>query len=184
MSSRCPMALRPWRDRAYLVRGVTLGSIPSLCEVVLTETSLSGWGAVWQHRAVSWLWSAKEMAQCINVLERALYLVLRKFLPYLRARYVLIRCDNKSAVHHVNHQGGTRPTQLLQVAWQLLIRAFPYFICRGNRMLWRIFSPAETSFGRMASPPRGNEGNIGQVWYGRGGCLLQNPPHIALSGSH
>ena len=120
VSSRCLMALRPWRDRAYLVRGVTLGSIPSRREVVVTDASLSGWGAVWQHRAVSGLWSAQ--AQHINVLElRAIHLALRKFLPYLRGRHVLIRCENKSAVYNVNHQGGIRSIQSLQVA------GFPLF---------------------------------------------------------
>ena len=46
---------------------------------------------------------AQEMAQHIHVLElRAVYLALRKFLPYLRGRHVLVRCD-KSAVYHVNY---------------------------------------------------------------------------------
>ncbi|CAL8366216.1 unnamed protein product [Boreogadus saida] len=53
VSSQCLLALQPWRHRAYLAKGVTLGLIPSRREVVVTDPSLSGWGAVWQHRAVT-----------------------------------------------------------------------------------------------------------------------------------
>uniref|UniRef100_UPI0037E7B013 uncharacterized protein n=1 Tax=Semicossyphus pulcher TaxID=241346 RepID=UPI0037E7B013 len=127
VSSRCLLTLRPWRDRAHLAKGVSLGSIPSRREVVVTNASPSGWGAVWQRRAVRGLWSAQEAAEHINVLElRAIHLALRNFLPYLRGRHVLIRSDNKSAVYHVNGQGGTRSTQSLHVAQQLLVWAFPH----------------------------------------------------------
>ncbi|XP_074481579.1 uncharacterized protein LOC141761839 [Sebastes fasciatus] len=128
VSSRCLLALRPWRAGAYLARGISLGSIPSRREVVVTDASPSGWGAVWQHRAIRGLWTAQEAAEHINVLElRAIYLALRKFLPHLRGRHVVVRSDNKSAVYHVNRQGGTRSTRLLQVARRLLVWAFPCF---------------------------------------------------------
>ncbi len=41
---------------------------------------------------VSGLWSAQEMAELCHI-----YLALRKFLPYLRGRCVLVRSENKSA---------------------------------------------------------------------------------------
>ncbi|CAL8366213.1 unnamed protein product [Boreogadus saida] len=53
VSSQYLLALQPWRRRAYLAKGVTLGLIPSRREVVVTDPSLSGWGAEWQHRAVT-----------------------------------------------------------------------------------------------------------------------------------
>ncbi|XP_074470437.1 uncharacterized protein LOC141754903 [Sebastes fasciatus] len=128
VSCRCLLALRPWRAGAYLARGISLGSIPSRREVVVTDASPSGWGAVWQHRAIRGLWTAQEAAEHINVLElRAIYLALRKFLPRLRGRHVIVRSDNKSAVYHVNRQGGTRSPRLLQVARRLLVWAFPCF---------------------------------------------------------
>ncbi|XP_074483968.1 uncharacterized protein LOC141763298 [Sebastes fasciatus] len=128
VSCRCLLALRPWRAGAYLARGISLGSIPSRREVVVTDASPSGWGAVWQHRAIRGLWTAQEAAEHINVLElRAIYLALRKFLPHLRGRHVIVRSDNKSAVYHVNRQGGTRSPRLLQVARRLLVWAFPCF---------------------------------------------------------
>ena len=58
VSSQCLLALQPWRRRAYLAKGVTLGSISSRREVVVTDASPSGWGTVWQHRAVRGLWSS------------------------------------------------------------------------------------------------------------------------------
>ena len=71
------------------------------------------------------LWLGGSVAALCNVLKlRAIYLALREFLPYLRGRHVLVRCDNKSAVYNVNHQGSA---QSLQVAQQLLVWALPYF---------------------------------------------------------
>lgn len=72
----------------------------------------------------------------------AIYWVLQKFLLLLKGRHVLVQSDNKSAVYHVNHQGGTSSTLSLQVARQLLIWAFPRFFptlvpcnCHGHKNL-------------------------------------------------
>ena len=128
VSGRCLLALQPWRAKAFLTKGVSLGSIPSRREVVVTDASPSGWGAVWRHRTVRGLWTAQEMAEHINVLElRAIYYALKQLLPHLRARHVLIRSDNMSAVYNVNHQGGTRSTPSLRVARCLLRWAYPRF---------------------------------------------------------
>ena len=129
VSSSCLLTLRPWRSRALLSRGVPLGSVPSRREVVVTDASATGWGAVWQRRTVRGLWSREEAAMHINVLElRAIMLALQHFAAHLKGRHVLVRCDNKSAVFHVNRQGGTRSALSLRVARQLLTWAFPRFL--------------------------------------------------------
>ena len=176
VSSQCLLALQPWRRRAFLAKGVALGSIPSRHEVVVTDASLSGWGAVWQHRAVRGLWSAPHRTQHINVLElRAIYLALNQFLPYLRGRHVLVRCDNKSAVYNVNHQGGTRSAQSLQVAQQPLVLCSPslfqpqgYEPSRATEHGGRLSFTPETSVGGVATPPRGSRGNLEQIRHSRG----------------
>ena len=79
--------LSPWRDRAYLAAGVPMGAIPALRELVTTDASLSGWGAVWRGRTAQGRWSAQEGTQHINVLElRAVQLALACFLPRLAGR--------------------------------------------------------------------------------------------------
>ncbi|XP_072219103.1 uncharacterized protein [Leuresthes tenuis] len=129
VSSLCCKALSPWRRRGYLARGVPLGVIPARREVVETDASLSGWGAIWQHRTIKGRWSPQHRWEHINVLElRKIYLALQHFIPVLKGRHVLVRTDSTSAVYHINHQGGTRSKQGLQVSKQLLTWAFPHFL--------------------------------------------------------
>ena len=122
----CLRHLRPWRREAFLSRGVPLGSIPSRREVVTTDASLGGWGAVWQCRTVRGLWSPSQQTLHINVLElQAVWCALRHFLPYLSGKHVLVRTDNTSVVYHINHQGSARSRQSLRVAQLLLHWAHP-----------------------------------------------------------
>ncbi|XP_030293378.1 uncharacterized protein LOC115593839 [Sparus aurata] len=129
VSSPCCRALKPWRRRGYLVGGVPLGVTPARREVVETDASLLGWGAVWQHRTINGRWSTQHRWEHINVLElRAIFFALQHFLPVLKGRHVLIRTDSTSAVYHINHQGGTRSKLGLRVSEQLLTWAFPHFL--------------------------------------------------------
>lgn len=103
-----------------------MGLVVSRREVVTTDACPTGWGAVWQCRAVQGKWSLRERALHINVLElRAVHLALRHFLPHLRGKHVLIQTDNTSVVYHINHQGGSRSAMLLRVSSQLLMWAAP-----------------------------------------------------------
>lgn len=73
--------LRPWRKRIYLTTDVPLGSIPVRRELT-TDASLTGWGALWQHRSVSGEWLPRWRKVHINVLElQTVYLALNHFLP-------------------------------------------------------------------------------------------------------
>ncbi|XP_037536617.1 uncharacterized protein LOC119413633 [Nematolebias whitei] len=122
----CLHALTPWRDEDYLSRGVPMGVVVCRREVVTTDASSMGWGAVWQRRAVQGRWGQRDHSKHINVLElRAVHLALRHFLPHLEGRHVLVRSDNTSVVYHINHQGGTRSAQLLSVSRELLEWASP-----------------------------------------------------------
>ncbi|XP_028302770.1 LOW QUALITY PROTEIN: uncharacterized protein LOC114463422 [Gouania willdenowi] len=129
VSQQCLCALAPWRDRAYLLRGVPIGSVPSRREAVTTDASPSGWGAVWQSRTAQGRWPVEDQGAHINVLElRAVHLALKHFLPHLRDKHVLVRSDNTSTVYHINHQGGTKSARLLEVARELLTWAAPRLI--------------------------------------------------------
>lgn len=126
VSWRCLCHLAPWRNSAYMLRGVPMGVVVSQREVVTTDASPTGWGALWQHMAAQGQWSLPERDLHINVLElRAVHLALMYFLPYLRGRHVLIRSDNTATVYHINHQGGTRSAELLRAARRLLLWAAP-----------------------------------------------------------
>lgn len=124
VSWRCLRVLVPWRNKAYMLSGVPMGVVVSHREVVTTDASPTGWGAVWQHRTAQGLWSVQERDLHINVLElRAVHLALRHFLPYLKKKHVLIRSDNTTAVFHINHQGGVRSAELLKASQDLLMWA-------------------------------------------------------------
>ena len=124
----CIVYLRRWRDNAFLLHGVPLGSVPARREVVTTDASTQGWGAVWQKRSVQGVWCPRWRGRHINVLElRTVSLALKHFLPYLRGKHVLVRTDSTSVVFHVNHQGGTRSLESLREAQRLWTWAYPLF---------------------------------------------------------
>lgn len=122
----CLRTLGPWRSRTFLARGVPMGTVVCRREVVTTDASSLGWGAVWQRRTVQGRWGRQDRSKHINVLElRAVFLALKHFLPHLEGKHVLVRSDNTSVVYHINHQGGTRSAQLLELTQDLLGWAFP-----------------------------------------------------------
>ncbi|XP_041934156.1 uncharacterized protein LOC121696989 [Alosa sapidissima] len=126
VSPACIRALRPWTERRFLLQGVPLGGLPHKRQVISTDASLTGWGAVWEGLSARGVWPPSWTSEHINVLElKAIHLALQRFLPGLRSQHVLVRSDSTSAVYHVNHQGGTRSWRCLQVAEELLSWAWP-----------------------------------------------------------
>ena len=126
VSRACIRALRPWRDREFLLRGVPLGGLPHRRQVLSTDASLTGWGAVWEGRTARGMWQPPWTLEHINVLElKAIHLALQRFLPVLQHQHVLVRTDSTVAVYYVNHQGGTRSQRCLKVAEALLTWAWP-----------------------------------------------------------
>ncbi len=114
----CFHTLKHWSRKDHLLRGVPLGVLPVRREVVTTDASLQGWGAVWRHQNVRGLWHSTQ--QHINVLEmRAVWLALQQFQRQLKDKHVLIRTDNTTVVFYINHQGGTRSQSLLNLAQRL-----------------------------------------------------------------
>ena len=126
VSQACIRALRSWKNREFLLRGVSLGGLPHRRQVISTDASLTGWGAVWEGRSARGIWQPPWTSEHINVLElKAIHLALQRFLPAIQRNHVLVRSDNTSAVYHVNHQGGTKSRRCLQVAEELLTWAWP-----------------------------------------------------------
>lgn len=135
VSRVCVHALAPWQDRAFLLGGAPLGVLPSFRETVATDASQLGWGAVWRGRSAQGRWSPRDRTQHVNVLElRAVHLALRHFLPHLQGKHVLVRSDNRAVVSQINHQGGTKSAQLLQVSQRLLTWATPHLL--SLRAMW------------------------------------------------
>ena len=123
VTTQCMRALSKWRSRSFLSQGVELHRVCRR-ELVCTDSSLTGWGAVHNGRSASGQWKAPWLGSHINVLElRAVHLALQSFLPSLKDRHVLVRTDNATVVAYINHQGGVRSPRLHRVAERLLLWA-------------------------------------------------------------
>ncbi|CAJ0920785.1 unnamed protein product [Ranitomeya imitator] len=105
LSSRVKWSLYWWLTSPLISQGRSF--LPVHWQVVTTDASLIGWGAVFRHLTVQGRWSSQESTLPINVLEiRAIFLSLRHWERILRGLPVRIQTDNATAVAYVNHQGG------------------------------------------------------------------------------
>lgn len=82
----------------------------ALCvqEIITTDASESGWGAVWRETQVQGQWNASLRGARINLLEvDAVFRTLIHFLHLLQEKQVMIQSDITTVVSYKNHQGGT-----------------------------------------------------------------------------
>ena len=127
VTRRLRLALRWWEQPATLTRGNTLGPVLRR-QVVSSDASLTGWGAVHEGVGVSGHWHGPWLTQHINLLElRAIYLALLRFRSVLRNRHVLVRTDSTVAAAYVNRQGGLGSPRLCRLARTMWEWAHPRF---------------------------------------------------------
>jgi hypothetical protein len=121
VSRSCFRALSVWRDPLFLRKGVSMGAV-SRRQMITTDASLTGWGAVFEGRPACGVWTGEALSWHINCLElRAVFLALHHFLPLLEGHHVIVRTDNMAVVSHVNRQGGSRSRTLDRHARHLLL---------------------------------------------------------------
>ena len=97
-------------------------------QLVFTDASQAGWGAVHEGCGVNGRWSSRWISQHINVLElRAVLLALRQFLPRLTGHHVIVRTDSTVAAAYINRQGGLGSLVLCKLATKLWQWANPLF---------------------------------------------------------
>lgn len=123
-------ALRWWNKPTNTMKGSNTRLGPVLRrQLISTDASMRGWGAVLNGTWVRGLWEPPLTSQHINVLElRAIHLALGYFLPHLVDRHVLVRMDNEVAASYVNRQGGLTSPLLCKVAHNLLTWAQPHIL--------------------------------------------------------
>ncbi len=79
VSRSCCRPLLLWRDPAFLQSGVRMGAIHH-DHMITTDTSMTGWGTVFEDRPASGEWTEEFLSWHINCLElRAVFLALRYF---------------------------------------------------------------------------------------------------------
>ncbi|XP_034750411.1 uncharacterized protein LOC117958235 [Etheostoma cragini] len=119
VAHKCLRALSVWKEPWFLSQGPALGA-PCRRVIVLTDASLTGWGAVnrsargvWQEHHSSW------HIYCLKML--SVFGALRSFLPAILGHHVLVRFDNTAVVAYLNHQGGLRSCPLCRLAHRILL---------------------------------------------------------------
>ncbi len=76
-------------------------------KMLMTDASLTDWGAILEGRSCQGLWKDHHLSWHIDRLEMLIiFLALKNFLADLRGHHVLIHSDNTSVVSYINHQGG------------------------------------------------------------------------------
>ncbi|XP_051951575.1 uncharacterized protein LOC127621849 [Xyrauchen texanus] len=93
------------------------------CPTVMIDTSKLVLGAVCNGHAAAGRWKRAPLRWHINCLELlTVFFALRRFLPLVLGKHILIRSDSTTAVAYINRQGGvrsrhvtTRPSQVVQL---------------------------------------------------------------------
>ena len=121
VSATCIDALRPWMNAALLSRGVRMGIILNM-QLVTTDASLLGWGAIHNGKTAKGVWGPELRTMHINYLELlAVFLALKRFEPFLRGCHVHVRTDNTTTVCYINKQGGLTSPALDKLARTLTL---------------------------------------------------------------
>ena len=116
--------LRPylewWTQPANVSSGRPFSdSRPSV--VLVTDASLSGWGATLGDLMAAGQWLPPETSLHINILEmEAVIRAITHWAARLRNHVVSVRSDNTATVTYINREGGTRSKALTNRVWTLL----------------------------------------------------------------
>jgi hypothetical protein len=98
---------------------------PARTEVVFTDASTMGWGAVWRSLQVGAPWTIEERNLHINLLEiRAVWYALQAFGTQLAGRRIHLKVDNQVARAYLAAQGGRVSVLSLEAerVWLLAIQ--------------------------------------------------------------
>ena len=70
--------------------------------VVTTDSSLTGWGVIFEGKPAYGVWTGEPLSWHINCRKlQAVSLALDRFLPALMCCHVIVRTDNMAVVSHV-----------------------------------------------------------------------------------
>lgn len=82
-----------------------------------SDSSLSGWGCVYNNTTTRGFWSAEEQGLHINTLElKAVLNGLKSLFKTVHDSQILVRCDSTTAICYINKQGGCRSETNHQIA--------------------------------------------------------------------
>ncbi|XP_015763048.1 PREDICTED: uncharacterized protein LOC107342108 [Acropora digitifera] len=88
--------------------------------VIQTDASKKGWGAALGNQEIGGRWTDVETTSHINILElQAAFFALRAFCHTTNNTHVQLQIDNTTAVAYITNMGGTKSTQLNNLAKEM-----------------------------------------------------------------
>lgn len=110
--------LQWWVDNAHTVKRPILHDNPHV--TIQSDASNLGWGAVLGEQKTGGRWTTLEATYHINVLELyAVFFALKCFCNNMENFHILTQIDNTTAVAYVNNMGGSKSTQLNNLAGEI-----------------------------------------------------------------
>ena len=98
---------------------------PPTDEVITTDASNLGWGAVYKDQTSGGQWDLEEEKMHINVLElKAVFFALKSFLANAHNKHIQIKTDNTTTVAYINNFGGVKSIECHKVARDIWEWAF------------------------------------------------------------
>ncbi|CAC5399818.1 unnamed protein product [Mytilus coruscus] len=102
-----------WSDTANITKGRSLQHWETHVTITTDASTSNGWGGHMDSQIIQGTWSDIKKTQHINCLElEAVLKTIQHFLPQLKGKNVLLRCDNSTVVQYINKLGGTKSIQL------------------------------------------------------------------------
>lgn len=114
----CVTTMKQWPHKDHLLRGVPLRVLPVKRELVKTDASLHGWGAVFETPEIEG-YVAQHATAHQHSQDEGSMASAATFQHQLKDKHVLIRTDNTTVVFYIIHQGGTRSQSLLKLEQRL-----------------------------------------------------------------
>ncbi len=124
----CIAALRHWRKAEFYAHGAPWGGGHNVAEGGNDRRILDRMGS-YRGGQSEHVWPSTLHLAHINYLELlTVWEALNNFLPRLRGYHMLVRCDNTTAIAHINRQGGMRSSKLHALAHKLLVWSRWHFL--------------------------------------------------------
>ncbi|CAC5426838.1 unnamed protein product [Mytilus coruscus] len=95
-----------WSDTANITKGRSLQHCETHVTITTDASTSNGWGGHMDSQIIQGTWSDIQKTQHINCLElEAVLKTIQHFLPQLKGKNVLLRCNNSTVVQYINKQG-------------------------------------------------------------------------------
>jgi hypothetical protein len=115
LSSKAKAELEWWTENIMDAQNNIYRDPP--LDILTTDASNQGWGAVYKDQTTGGLWSSEEKLHHINYLELlAAFIGLQTFCSSKQNSHIRLMIDNSTAVAVVNHRGTSHSDQLNELA--------------------------------------------------------------------